>query len=92
MKHALLAGLVVPLTLGWVTPADAVASAELLHSQAQVYGRFEARVRFASGDGVVSWFFLWKTGSEVSGAYWNELDFEKVGADGDPADPTIHQR
>ncbi len=35
----------------------------------------------AAGDGVVSSFFLWKDGSEVSGTYWNELDFEKVGAD-----------
>jgi len=44
------------------------------------YGRFEARLRFAPGDGVVSSFFLWKDGSEQAGAFWNELDFEKVGA------------
>jgi MYXO-CTERM domain-containing protein len=25
--------------------------------------------------------FLWKDGSEVPGTFWNELDFEKVGAD-----------
>jgi endo-1,3-1,4-beta-glycanase ExoK len=69
MKRAWLAGLVLPLTVSWATPAGAVASAELFRSQAQVYGRFEARIRFAPGDGVVSSFFLWKTGSEVTGAY-----------------------
>lgn len=58
-----------------------VASAELYKTQSYVYGRFEARVQFAPGDGVVSSFFLWKNGSEISGTYWNELDFEKIGDD-----------
>ncbi|HEY3233585.1 MAG TPA: family 16 glycosylhydrolase [Polyangiaceae bacterium] len=58
----------------------AVGSAELYSSKAYGYGRFEARARFAPGDGVISAFFLWKDGSEKTGAFWNELDFEKVGA------------
>jgi hypothetical protein len=61
--------------------AWAVASAELYRTQPYGYGRFEARLRFAPGDGVVSSFFLWKNGSEMTGVYWNELDFEKVGGD-----------
>ena len=61
--------------------ARAVASAELYQNQAYTYGRFEARLRFAAGDGVISSFFLWKPGSEVAGTFWNELDFEKLGAD-----------
>jgi hypothetical protein len=61
--------------------AWAVASAELYRTQPYAYGRFEARLRFAPGDGVVSSFFLWKNGSEMAGVYWNELDFEKLGAD-----------
>lgn len=61
--------------------AEAVASAELYRTQAYLYGRFEARIRFAAGDGVISSFFLWKEGSEGSNAFWNELDFEKLGAD-----------
>jgi MYXO-CTERM domain-containing protein len=69
------------LVAAWVTPAYAVTSAELIRNEAYLYGRFEARVRFAPGDGVVSSFFLWKSGSERTGAYWNELDFEKLGAD-----------
>lgn len=60
--------------------AFAVSSAEFYKSAPDGYGRVEARIRFAAGDGVVSTFFLWKDGSELSGMFWNELDFEKVGA------------
>lgn len=61
--------------------ASATRSAELYTAEAYGYGRVEARVRFAAGDGVVSSVFLWKDGSEQTGTFWNELDFEKVGAD-----------
>ncbi len=60
-------------------PALAVQSAELFRTQAFFYGRFEARIRFAPGEGVVSSFFLWKDGSS-STTSWNELDFEKTNA------------
>jgi endo-1,3-1,4-beta-glycanase ExoK len=75
--------ILVPVCLSTMIPATtlAMASAELYTTQGYTYGRFEARIQHAPGDGVVSAFFLWKDGSEVSGAYWNELDFEKVGAD-----------
>jgi len=72
---ALLA--ITSVTMG----AQAVSSAEFYTSQSYTYGRFEARIRFAPGDGVVSSFFLWKNGSETAGTFWNELDFEKLGAD-----------
>jgi endo-1,3-1,4-beta-glycanase ExoK len=62
------------------TTALAVKSAELYTTTPYGYGRVEARLRFAAGDGVVSSFFLWKDGSEISGTFWNELDFEKIGA------------
>jgi MYXO-CTERM domain-containing protein len=75
----------LPLSLAAVltlaAEAGAVASAELYQNQTFTYGRFEARVRFAAGDGVISSFFLWKPGSEMPGTFWNELDFEKLGAD-----------
>jgi len=61
--------------------ARATTSAELYSSTSYNYGRFDARVRFAAGDGVISSFFMWKDGSEKSGTFWNELDFEKLGAD-----------
>ena len=61
--------------------AHATSSAELYTATPYGYGRFEARVKFAPGDGVISSFFMWKDGSEMAGTFWNELDFEKVGAD-----------
>jgi endo-1,3-1,4-beta-glycanase ExoK len=70
---ALLVGVLVPST------AHAVQDAELYRTDAYFYGRFEARVRFAPGEGVVSSFFLWKDGSS-STTSWNELDFEKINA------------
>jgi endo-1,3-1,4-beta-glycanase ExoK len=60
--------------------ASATKSAELLTAESYGYGRVEARVRFAPGDGIVSSIFLWKDGSERAGTFWNELDFEKLGA------------
>ena len=59
--------------------ASAVQSAELYRTDAFFYGRFEARLQFAPGEGVVSSFFLWKDGSS-STTSWNELDYEKVKA------------
>ena len=61
--------------------ASATQSSELYTSAPNGYGRFETRVRFAAGNGVVSAFFLWKEGSEVAGTFWNELDYEKIDAD-----------
>jgi endo-1,3-1,4-beta-glycanase ExoK len=81
MKCRPLASSVICLVLTAAADAGAVASAELLQNQTYTYGRFEARLRFAAGDGVISSFFLWKPGSEMAGTYWNELDFEKLGAD-----------
>ena len=60
--------------------AFATKSAELYTSAAYGYGRYETRMRVAAGDGVVSAFFLWKDGSEKAGTFWNELDYEKIGA------------
>ena len=60
--------------------AAATKSAELYTSTAYGYGRFETRMRVTAGDGIVSAFFLWKDGSEKENTFWNELDYEKVGA------------
>jgi endo-1,3-1,4-beta-glycanase ExoK len=66
--------------LGSASTARAVTSAEFYTPDSEGYGRFEARIMMPSGDGVVGAFFLWKDGSEATGAYWNELDFEKIDA------------
>ena len=81
MRRLILGAWIVPALLAFAPAAQAVTSAEFYQTQAAVYGRYEARIRFAAGDGVVSSFFLWKSGSDAAGAFWNELDFEKVGAD-----------
>jgi endo-1,3-1,4-beta-glycanase ExoK len=60
--------------------ALAVKSGELYTPAAHPFGRFEASINFPQGDGVVGAYFLWKAGSEVAGTFWNELDFEKIGA------------
>jgi hypothetical protein len=67
------------LGLAIVAPraASAVQSAEIYRTDPYFYGRFEARLRFAPGEGVVSSFFLWKDGSS-STTSWNELDYEKI--------------
>ena len=61
--------------------ALAVKSGELYTTAPHQFGRFEASIKFPQGDGVVGAYFLWKAGSEVAGTFWNELDFEKIGAD-----------
>ena len=61
------------------TTSMAVQSAELYYATAYFYGRFEARIQYAPGDGVVSSFFLYKETSTSSS--WNEIDYEKLNAD-----------
>src|SRR6188768_2156939 len=76
MKYRCLSLSLASVLLTVAAEAGAVASAELYQNQTYTYGRFEARIRFAASDGVISSFFLWKPGSEVAGTFWNELDFE----------------
>jgi MYXO-CTERM domain-containing protein len=82
-RTALVSLVIATVIAAVFVPASAMglASAELYRTQAYYYGRFDARIRFAPGDGVVSAFFLWKEGSDAANAYWNELDYEKFGAD-----------
>ncbi len=80
MKNKILSSCLLAASLAPAT-AWAVSSSELYQNETYTYGRFEARVRYAAGDGVVSSFFLWKPGSEVAGTFWNELDFEKLEED-----------
>jgi endo-1,3-1,4-beta-glycanase ExoK len=81
MIQKLLPASLLAVAVWSAAPAQAVSSAELYQNESYTYGRFEARIQFAAGDGVVSSFFLWKPGSEIAGTFWNELDFEKLGAD-----------
>src|SRR5690606_10120632 len=74
----LLALLLAVGTVSVSTAANATSSAELYTEAAYSYGRFEARIRFAGGEGVVSSFFLWKDASETEDVFWNELDLETI--------------
>ncbi len=53
--------------------------AEIYSTQTYLYGRFEMRMRMASGSGVLSTFFTYKDGSEKEGAFWEEIDIEVFG-------------
>lgn len=76
-----ISALCCALAVGFGTfDASAEQSSELYTTAGHQYGRFEARIQFAFGDGVVSSFFLWKDGSELDSVFWNELDFEKLRA------------
>lgn len=79
--RSVVASSVVLTGLLAASTAHAVSSAEFYTAAGYQYGRFEARIQFAYGDGVIGSFFLWKDRSEQPGFFWNELDFEKLGAD-----------
>lgn len=81
MRRALRSLLALIALTSLPRTAAAVSSAELYTLNSYRYGRFEARIRYAPGEGVVSSFFLWKDGSEVANTFWNELDFEKLNGD-----------
>lgn len=53
--------------------------AEVISQQTFCYGAFEARIRTAKGQGFVTPFFLWKDGSHLPGALWQEMNFEFFG-------------
>jgi endo-1,3-1,4-beta-glycanase ExoK len=79
--RTILASSLLFMALGLIPrSALAVKSGELYTKASHPFGRFEASIKFPPGDGIVGAFFLWKAGSEVAGTFWNELDFEKVGA------------
>ena len=80
--RTILASSLLFLAVGIIPRAAlAVKSGELYTSASHPFGRFEASIKLPPGDGVVGGYFLWKAGSEVAGTFWNELDFEKIGAD-----------
>lgn len=78
------------ITMCIALSAFAISGAELYTNDAYTYGKFEARVRFGAGDGIVSSFFLWKPDSELDYVYWNELDLEKITDDCDGYATNIH--
>lgn len=59
--------------------AKAYKGAEIYSNNAYLYGRFEMRMQSAKASGVLSTFFTYKDGSQVSGTFWEEIDIEIFG-------------
>ena len=76
-RFALLAALLVARTR--MAEAKAYKGAEVYSLQSALHGRMEMRMRMIRGSGLLSTFFTYKTGSELSGATWEELDIEVLG-------------
>ncbi|XXT14559.1 family 16 glycosylhydrolase [Sorangium sp. So ce429] len=55
--------------------------AEVYTPQGYLHGRIEVRMRMVRGSGILSTFFTYKDGSELSGAFWEEIDIEVFGKD-----------
>ncbi len=53
--------------------------AEVYSVESVTYGRMEMRMQMIRGSGLLSTFFTYKNGSELSGATWEELDIEVLG-------------
>jgi endo-1,3-1,4-beta-glycanase ExoK len=75
------AGGVLALLLATTSPAHAKAykGAEVYSSKTVLYGRFEMRMRMIRGSSLLSTFFTYKNGSELTGAAWEEIDVEALG-------------
>ena len=52
---------------------------ELRTKDSFLYGRFEARLKSAQGDGLVSSFFTYQDELINGGHIWNEIDIELLG-------------
>jgi endo-1,3-1,4-beta-glycanase ExoK len=74
------AAVLAPLLVG-TAPAQAKAykGAEVYSSKSVLYGRMEMRMRMIRGSGLLSTFFTYKGGSELTGALWEEIDIEALG-------------
>jgi beta-glucanase (GH16 family) len=53
--------------------------AEIYSADTTKYGRYVMRMRMAKGSGVLSTFFTYKNGSEITGTLWEEIDIEVLG-------------
>ncbi|WP_437643407.1 family 16 glycosylhydrolase [Sorangium sp. So ce362] len=78
----MLAAASLALAMSSTAAAKPYKGAELYTPQGYLHGRIEMRMRMARGSGILSNFFTYKDGSEVSGAFWEEIDIEVFGKDG----------
>jgi len=74
-----LVALCVLLTGPRPAAAKAYKGAELDSTESFLYGRVEVRMQMIRGSGLLSTFFTYKNGSEMSGVLWEETDIEILG-------------
>jgi endo-1,3-1,4-beta-glycanase ExoK len=81
-RTKLFLGTVCAVLLATATAqAKSYKGAEVDSKKAYLYGRVEIRMRMIRGGGMISTFFTYKTGSELSGNVWEEIDIEVFGKD-----------
>ncbi|WP_433926138.1 family 16 glycosylhydrolase [Sorangium cellulosum] len=76
-----LAAASLALAVSSTAVAKPYKGAEVYTPQGYLHGRVEVRMRMARGSGILSTFFTYKDGSEMSGAFWEEIDIEVFGKD-----------
>ncbi|WP_437585240.1 family 16 glycosylhydrolase [Sorangium sp. So ce1000] len=77
----MLAAASLALAFSSTAVAKPYKGAEVYSAQSSLQGRIEMRMRMARGSGILSTFFTYKNGSEMSGAFWEEIDIEVFGKD-----------
>ncbi|WP_437617847.1 family 16 glycosylhydrolase [Sorangium sp. So ce1151] len=77
----MLAAASLSLAVSSTAVAKPYKGAEVYTPQGYLHGRIEVRMRMARGSGILSTFFTYKDGSELSGAFWEEIDIEIFGKD-----------
>ncbi|WP_437540646.1 family 16 glycosylhydrolase [Sorangium sp. So ce367] len=75
----MLAAASLALAVSSTAAAKPYKGAELYSAQSYLHGRMEMRMRMVRGSGILSTFFTYKNGSEMSGAFWEEIDIEVFG-------------
>jgi MYXO-CTERM domain-containing protein len=71
--------LLLQATVAEAAEAKAYNGAEVYSQASVLYGRMEMRMRMLRGSGMVSTFFTYKNGSEMTGQTWEETDIEAFG-------------
>lgn len=79
MKFRILVISLFSILLSVNTFAKIYKGAEIYSKTAVKYGRFEMSMKSGVGSGILSTFFLYKSGSEQANAFWEEIDLEIFG-------------
>lgn len=77
--YSLITTLCISIVSIGYAAAKPYKGAEIYSAESTKYGRYVMRMRMAEGSGLLSTFFTYKNGSEVSGAVWEEIDIEVLG-------------